>query len=464
MVGLCSEAKPAGSKDSFARRLQSPATLQLLRTNKGSTAMTVSKTAWVLRELTRQMWVRAVLVAVLGLVAALAGVGLAPYIPESLARRFGAESVDQILDILASSMLAVTTFSLAIAVQAYAAAANTGTPRASRLLQEDRTTQNVLAVFVGAFLFSLVGIIALNAGVYGERGRVVLFAVTLIVVALVVIALLRWIAHLMSFGRIEDTLERVERAASKALESRIQQPFLGCTPWRGAVPDGVTALRPEAMGYVQHIDVQALADCAAAVDAQIWLADLPGSYAHPQQPLLYLGGAPLCDELAGKLRTAFTIRNVRSFDQDPRFGLIVLAEIASRALSPAVNDPGTAIDVIGRLLRLLSHWHPADPPEVRHARLHVPPVLPLDLLQDAFVPIARDGASMIEVQIRLQKALAALAASQPDCFAKPAQQISDEARGRANAAFTVDTDRERLAEVLRTLQENRVVSQKRECL
>ena len=50
---------------------------------------------------------------------------------------------------------------------------------------------------------------------------------------------------------------------------------------------------------------------------------------------------------------AFTIGAERTFDQDPRFGLCVLAEIASRALSPAVNDPGTAIDVIGRAVRLL---------------------------------------------------------------------------------------------------------------
>ncbi|WP_305804424.1 DUF2254 family protein [Stenotrophomonas sp. YIM B06876] len=38
----------------------------------------------------------------------------------------------------------------------------------------------------------------------------------------------------------------------------------------------------------------------------------------------------------------------RSLDQDPRFGLLVLGEVASRALSPAINNPCTAIDVIGR--------------------------------------------------------------------------------------------------------------------
>ncbi|HIA0041491.1 TPA: DUF2254 family protein, partial [Escherichia coli] len=106
-------------------------------------------------------------------------------IPESVSVKVGAEAVDNILNILASSMLAVTTFSLSIMVTAYGSATTNVTPRATRLVVEDVTTQNVLATFIGSFLFSLVGIIALNMGAYGERGRVILFIVTLVVIALI---------------------------------------------------------------------------------------------------------------------------------------------------------------------------------------------------------------------------------------------------------------------------------------
>jgi uncharacterized membrane protein len=47
---------------------------------------------------------------------------------------------------------------------------------------------------------------------------------------------------------------------------------------------------------------------------------------------------------------------MRYFHEDPRFGLITLSEIASRALSPAVNDPGTAIQIISSHVRLFSLW------------------------------------------------------------------------------------------------------------
>ena len=128
-------------------------------------------------------------------------------------------------------MLAVTTFSLSIMVTAYGSATTNVTPRATRLVVEDVTTQNVLATFIGSFLFSLVGIIALNMGAYGERGRVILFIVTLVVIALIIITLLRWIQHLTSLGRVGETTAKVEQAAIETFIARAKSPCLGGYPW-----------------------------------------------------------------------------------------------------------------------------------------------------------------------------------------------------------------------------------------
>lgn len=58
------------------------------------------------------------------------------------------------------------------------------------------------------------------------------------------------------------------------------------------------------------------------------------------------------DEGTEAIAATFVIGVFRVFDQDPRFGLLVPSEIASRTLSPAVNHPGTAIDFTGTLVRL----------------------------------------------------------------------------------------------------------------
>jgi len=365
-------------------------------------------------------------------------VALGPLLPTHLLTEIGdilgSVTVDQILTILASSMLAVTTFSLSIAVAAFSSAASTATPRATALLQEDTTTQNVLATFLGAFLFSLIGLVALRADFYVRSGEVFLFLATLVVVALVVIALLRWISHLMSFGRMTDTLDRVERAATRSLERRVAHPLLGGKPLHGGIPEDALPLLSNRTGYVQHIDITALAACAQELDAELYLAVLPGSFVHQAARLLWLRGEQVDEQQQDALRQAFTIHNERTFDQDPRFGLIVLSEIASRALSPAVNDPGTAISVIGRLVRVLSCWVESTNPAVDYPAVHVPPIRPHDLIFDAFRPVARDGAGLIEVQIRLQKALAALGTIAPDAYAEAVAALSEYAMQHAAAA------------------------------
>jgi len=397
-------------------------------------AWLAGKWRWLIVVTFRKVWVRSVSFGLLGVVTALAARPLARFIPPGVGERIGAQAVDQVLDILASSMLAVATFSLSITVSAFTAAASTATPRAARLLQEDPTTQNVLATFVGAFLFALVGIIALHSGLYDDDGRLLLFASTIVVVGLVVAALLRWISHLMSFGRMGDTLARVERATLQAVKARVAAPFLGGQPWHGAPPPGLEPLAAATTGYVQHVDMQALAACAVQADAELWLAALPGSFVHPCAPLLWWSGGQADDRTVRHLRAAFTCAGARSYDQDPRFGLVVLAEIGSRALSPAVNDPGTAIDVLGRLVRVLSRWEVQSDPEVFYPRVHVPAIAVPEMLEDGFRPLARDGAALVEVQRRLHKALIALATQAPEVFGAAAAQASDEALARARGA------------------------------
>jgi uncharacterized membrane protein len=407
----------------------------------------LSNHIWHLRRSLRKIWVRVVSFAILVVISAVLSQTVSDYMPEIAALQLGADAVEQILGVLASSMLAVTTFSLSIAVSAFAAAAGSATPRSTALLQEDRTTQNVLATFLGAFLFGLLGLIALKAELYDASGRVVLFIVTCVVVLLVIVALIRWINHLMSFGRMGNTLDRVEQAATKALEQRLANRFLGGRPLLGGVPEGCAAVSATSTGYVEHLNMELLNHCADELDAQVYVMQLPGAFVPVRTPLVMVqGDVTLDDKLIQNLQQAFSVGRERVFDADPRFGVIVLNEIASRALSPAVNDPGTAISVLGRLVRVLSHWKCCGGDDVIYPNVHVPPITPVDVLVDAFRPIARDGAGMVEVQIRLQKSLAALVRAVPGAFDVVAVEMSRYALARAQAAGLAEAE---LAELRR---------------
>lgn len=406
----------------------------------------IAKWQWLMLQLTRTLWVRAALFSVLALFTALVAIVLEPYIPSDLPAKIGAGAVDNILNILATSMLAVTTFSLTVMVSAYSAAASSVTPRATRLLMQDSTTQNVLSTFLGSFLFSLVGIVALSTGAYGQQGRLVLFIVSIFVIVVIVVTMLRWIEHLTRFGRVADTTQRVEQAAMRALTLRIDSPYLGAQPLPDAeamVPSQAQPICPESVGYVQHIDIENLSQIAEKHELQIFVAAQPGSFVHMASPLVWVQGKAVRG-VSDAIQSAFSIDAERSFDQDPRFGLCVLSEIASRALSPAMNDAGTAIDVVGRAVRVLSKWKNAgsDPSEeVKYPRIWVQPILVDDLFDDIFMPIMRDGAGNLEVQLRLQRAFYALAILDPGVFLKAAIRHSRLAAKHANKALGLDAEK-----------------------
>jgi hypothetical protein len=102
---------------------------------------------WLLLVFSRKLWLRVTLFGLAGVASAVAGIFLAPYVPDTWTFTIGAKAIDGILNVLASSMLAVTVFSVSTMVAAYGAATNNVTPRATRLLMEDNTSKNVLGTF-----------------------------------------------------------------------------------------------------------------------------------------------------------------------------------------------------------------------------------------------------------------------------------------------------------------------------
>ncbi len=400
----------------------------------------LSKWGWQLLQLSRKLWVRTSLFTLLAFFTPALGVLFSGLIPDYLGGTIGSDAVEKILTILATSMLTVTTFSLSVMVAAFNAASTGVSPRATRLLMADSTTQNALATFIGSFLYSIVGIILLSTDVYGESGRVLLFIITIGVIVLIVITILIWIEHLSGLGRVGETASRVETQATKAIRRCEQHPWLDANQLNGLadIPADASAVSADKIGYIQHIDVDALNKWATEHNVKVYISSLPGAFVYKDQPLVWLSGGNA--EPDKKLFNAFSIGDYRSFDQDPRFGVIVLAEIASKALSPAINDPGTAIEIIGRGIRVLSNWPPEScKSEVKYTHVWAPEVELDDLFDDFFTSIARDGAANIEVQIRLQKAFLALA-GYGVAFKRCARKHAAAALARAELAISYQPD------------------------
>lgn len=390
-----------------------------------------------------RLWIKPLALCVLSIggtfIAMLADdTGLSSVLPE-----VNQESVESLLSIMASSMLVIATFSVGSMVAAYASASAGATPRSIPLVIADDVTQNALSAFIGAFIFSIVSLIAIKNDMFQSAGLFSIFVLTLLVFAIVIFTFVRWMDRIARLGRVVHTIEQVEQAVCDALDRRRHAPTLGALEVSlDQVKDKGFSVCSSKVGYVQHIDLETLQSHAKTLDCRVIVKALPGAFVGMRRPLLCVEGCAALE--AEAFSDAFTIGPNRAFEDDPRFGLIALSEIADKALSPGINDPGTAINVIGAMVRLFTRWQ--SPPEkdklkaITYDRVSVPRLSTDDLFDDAFTAISRDGASFVEVSIRLQKALCALSDMDDSAMDAAARRHSRMAMERSEQVMLLQDD------------------------
>ena len=391
-----------------------------------------------------KLWVKPLLVSLLSVafafVASLADqTDSAAWVPN-----ISTESIEALLNLVTSSMLVIAMFAVGAMVTAYASASNSATPRAFSVVLADDTSQNALSIFIGVFIYGAVALVALKNDVYDHAGRFALFVVSVLVFALVILTFIRWMDSIARLGRMGNTIDKVEVAVASSFANWWSQPRLGGSLLSDQSTVAGEPLVLSKVGYLQRVDMAALQAVAAQHDLKIFLSVLPGKFCTPGNPIAWVQGLgsnnKACFE---QMANAFHLADRRTYDQDPRFGLVVLCEIACRALSPAVNDPGTAIDVIGTSTRLFHQWALArqkSPTDPLYDRIFVPELREQDLFDDAFNGLARDGASMVEVSIRLQKAFQAMACFGDDRIKAASVEHSRRALARNELAMTLPQD------------------------
>ena len=354
------------------------------------------------------------------------------------------ESIESMLNLVTSSMLVIAMFAVGAMVTAYASASNSATPRAFSVVLADDTSQNALSVFIGVFIYGAVSLVALQNDLYEHAGRFALFVVSVLVFALVILTFIRWMDSIARLGRMGNTIDKVEVAVAASFVSRLKQPYLGGKPGSNSTTLQGVPLVLSKVGYLQRVDMPSLQACAEKFDIEIEMVVLPGKFCTPANPVAFIQGSPQQQiDCLAELAAAFYLADQRTYDQDPRFGLIVLCEIACRALSPAVNDPGTAIDVIGTATRLFHQWASGDnnPDDtVVYDRISVPSIREVDMFDDAFNGLARDAAGTVEVSIRLQKAFVAMAGFGNPAIRSACLEHSRRALARNELTMTLPED------------------------
>jgi len=376
--------------------------------------------------------------------------------PPSILYRGGAQAARTLLNVITGSLITVTGVIFSVTIVAVQLASSQYTPRVLRNFTSDHGNQATLGIFIGTFAYAVAVLRTITETGDGTPQFVPRLAITVGVgLLLLCLATLIYFVHHVAtelrVTRIIDTIESETMVNVHVLFPEHLGRAADVTPPdpRAAErhADVVTACEA---GYVQAVSDSALFALADHGRMVLGMFPLIGEYVLQGRPLVAVESeAPLDDELRAAIRAAFLLGPERTRQQDVEYGIVQISDIAVRALSPAINDPTTAVRCIDRLAELLVALGTREAPCTHRTRdgvVHI--VAPFTSFERAvrlaFGNIRHYGADCPAVAERLLRVLGQIGSLVPEKNHGPLREQADALLASARERITNPTDRRAL--------------------
>jgi uncharacterized membrane protein len=328
------------------------------------------------------------------------------------------DSARSVFAAIAGGLITSITLLLSMMLVTVQLASSQFSPRTLRDWLANRTLQHTVGLVLGTTVFCLLALRSTRSFEEPEVALVphitVIVAVVLGVLSLVaVVHAVDRITHGLRVGSVaeriaSDTIDVIGRVFGAARPSPLPVgPESGAVNADGSVdvPIGAQAVESPASGWVQQVDEQALLDALPAGSTG-YLVTPTGSFVGARSPVVWIAPAA-GDPARSALLDAIAVGDSRTMQQDVEFGIIQLTDIAVRALSPGVNDPGTACDIVVHLGNVMNElWsYPAIDTTRRSSSATLVSRQPThaQLLDRAFGPILHYGGTDREVVLTLRR-------------------------------------------------------------
>ena len=308
----------------------------------------------VLREYVRgSLWVLPTLsvLAALAAGALLSSVSIGPRSP--LAFQGTPDDARTLLLGISGTMVTVIALLLGLAVVALQLSSTQFSPRLLRNFLRDRPNQVVLSAFVATFAYSAAGLYTVGVSGGNRTAAFPRLAVSGAMVLLFVsLGLLVFFAdHLVHSIQVDAIMHAVQRNTIAV----IRDGMLTGGQESPAVPAWAVPVMSRRSGYVQAARPGVLLPHAARHGVCLRLRPRVGEHVVAGTVLAWIwrasagGPAPDPQAFSRVLDAGVRIGFERTLEQDAAFGIRQLVDVACKALSPAVNDPYTAVQAVDHL-------------------------------------------------------------------------------------------------------------------
>jgi uncharacterized membrane protein len=328
-----------------------------------------------------------------------------------------------ILSGIATSTMTVVSIVFAILLMTLTLASMQFSPRIIVSFSRDRVTQWTLGIFLGTFLYCMAALPAAHALPRPFAPAVTVVGAIALAIACVGL-LLFFIHHISQAISVNHIVDRIATETEAVVNEVMPLPRKQVRMETGdaAEPSSwQTPILSEASGYIRFVDLRQLLSLATLHHVKVRVVRRVGQFVPAGTPLLMaLKAERLTPVAQAAFRAAFDFGPSRTLQQDIEFGVLQIVDIALKAISPAVNDPTTAIGCVDQLSRILIRFASREPPEPLLydlqgvARVSMRWIDFERLLDSAFEQIRMYSKGDIAVSLRLLRALGDIAVATPD--------------------------------------------------
>jgi uncharacterized membrane protein len=349
---------------------------------------------------------------------------LSDWVPKAI---FPSHSDPQVAQIIlagiAGSIMTVVSIVFAILLMSLTLASMQFSPRIIVSFSQDRVTQWTLGIFLGTFLYCMAALPAARSLPHPFAPVDTVMGAMLLAIACVA-WLLFFIHHISRAISVNYIVDKIASDTEAVIDDILPWPrhaggyrntaALPSVEWDAEVPS-------EGSGYVRFIDTVRMVALAKEHHVKIRVLRRVGQFVPAGVPLLAIArGDRLSPAVTRDLLGAFDLGPSRTLQQDVEFGVLQIVDIALKAISPAVNDPTTAIGCVDQLSRLLIRYASRepqdsflyDPPGV--VRVNIPWIGFARLLESALEQIRMYAKGDVAVSLRLLRALRDIVVSTAD--------------------------------------------------
>jgi uncharacterized membrane protein len=328
-----------------------------------------------------------------------------------------------ILSGIATSTMTVVSIVFAILLMTLTLASMQFSPRIIVSFARDRVTQWTLGIFLGTFLYCMAALPAAHSLPQPFAPAVTVVGAIALAIACVAL-LLFFIHHISQAISVNHIVDRIATETEAVVDTIMPQPRKHVRLETGDLAEPATWQTPllsGVSGYIRFVDLGQLLALATIHRVNVRVVRRVGQFVPAGTPLLLAHKAErLTPVAAAAFRAAFDFGPSRTLQQDVEFGVLQIVDIALKAISPAVNDPTTAIGCVDQLSRILIRFASRELPEPLLydlqgvARVSIQWIDFERLLDSAFEQIRMYSRGDIAVSLRLLRAFGDIAITSED--------------------------------------------------